>query len=183
MKRRYIVVGLAVLGLGVVAAVLYGQWQMADRQPHRYVECGSSAIGPDCDQASRAFDDCQHGRYSNFGRSNCRRVIDLHAACARRKGTSNDITCRVVAYDYLKCTTSGHGAAACYLIEQAFLGCLDSGHRDVSACKATRGQRMDCLYPKNLNKEHCRQLNEEILNTSTPALPLSLDNVGDGRPG
>jgi hypothetical protein len=173
MKRRHIVLASAVLGLGVIVAGFFGWWQLADRPPSRYVECESNMAEADCGHASQAFEDCRQGRVEEIGRSNCRHMIDLHTACGQRKGVSNDITCRVVAHDYLKCTISGNGALACALIEQAFLSCLDNGREDVPACKAVRGQRMDCLSPRNLKKERCRQLNDEILNAPVPSWPVS----------
>ncbi|MGW2223630.1 hypothetical protein ACWCSD_52295, partial [Nonomuraea sp. NPDC001684] len=125
MRRRHVILGLVVLGFAVMAAVLHGRWQLADRPPQRYAECESNVAGADCARASEVFEDCRKGRVDQIGRFNCGRVIDLHSACGRRKGASDDLTCRLVAHDYLRCAVSGHGASACFAIEQAFLGCLD----------------------------------------------------------
>ncbi|WP_173531092.1 hypothetical protein [Nonomuraea antri] len=172
MKRTMIVLGMLVLGLGSIAAILHvrgEQPQAADQKPHSYFECLSAAAKSECAQASQAVDDCRSGHVDDIGRFNCRQVVELHAACGQRAGESDDMTCRLFAHDYLDCIHDGHGAAACRAIEKTFLACLDGGRDDVPACKSARSRRMNCLSPKNLNKEHCRLLNEELGNETEGA--------------
>ncbi|MEV3981559.1 hypothetical protein [Nonomuraea sp. NPDC049758] len=58
MRRRHVILGLVVLGFAVMAAVLHGRWQLADRPPQRYAECESNVAGADCARASEVFEDC-----------------------------------------------------------------------------------------------------------------------------
>ncbi|NUR90190.1 MAG: hypothetical protein HOY71_39455 [Nonomuraea sp.] len=152
------------LTVGLVTAVTVWQLKPASATPTAYEACTIPAA---CAEPHAAFNACRSAhRYQGFGEFNCARVADLYRMCDQRKGASDDATCKAFPYDYLHCVHVGHGALACYVIENWFIDCLDGG-RSVPDCTATRRRSIDCLSPGS--PKACGPVVDAVFAAPTPS--------------